>query len=291
MENKLLHTRWLIDLPIDQEDAATEWLFGQGASAIFRDAGHSGVVFVYFPPGLTPPDKGELESFKGTKVIVAENFADEDWLEKSREGFAAFEVGCRFFVRPEWSTEEPLNDRIPITVNPGMAFGTGGHETTRLCMNLMECLALEGHDNKLGGPVLDIGAGTGILALTAHLLGAEDVVALDIDPDCGPAMEELILINSLITRHDKPFFPVISTLEDPRLNRTFNLVIANILLETIVELMPLMIQRLSPKGYLIASGILVERQDEALISFASAGLAPIKVAVEGEWMAVLLLRS
>lgn len=287
MESDLLHTRWQIDLPIDQEDAVTEWLMEKGASAFFREADPPMIFFAYFPPGTPLPDMGELGAFNGVSAIRAETFADEDWLEKSREGFGAMDVGRRFFVRPVWSNEEPGAGRIPIIVNPGIAFGTGGHETTRLCMELMEGLALEEPDKKLHGPVLDIGSGTGILAFAAHILGAEDITALDIDPDCGPAMAELIQINSGAARHAEPFFPVISTLEDPRLDRKFNLVLANILLETIAELLPLIIQRLAPGGCLVASGILAERQDEALLAMASSGLSLKKVAIEGEWMAVL----
>jgi ribosomal protein L11 methyltransferase len=151
-------------------------------------------------------------------------------------------------------------------------------------MCLLEYLA---HEKKLNGPALDIGSGTGILAFTAHLLGAEDITALDIDPDCGPAMTEFIQLNSAQARHADPFLPFIGALDDVRLNREYNLLLANILLETIQELLPLMLQKLAPDGYLIASGILAERQDEALLSLAVSGLKPISVISEGEWIAIL----
>jgi ribosomal protein L11 methyltransferase len=231
-----------------------------------------------------PPDAKGLAVFKGVSLLGEEKFADEDWLAKSREGFGAFEVGRGFYVRPLWDDGPAPDGRVPIVVSPGMAFGTGGHETTRLCMCLLEELALE---KPLAGSVLDIGAGTGILAFAAHLLGIDDVTALDVDPDCGPAMDEFIQINSGAARHEKPFLPIIGTLDDTPLNKKYNLMLANILLETIQELLPQMLERLAPKGYLIASGILLDKQDEALLSLAINGLRPIKIASEGEWMAVL----
>jgi ribosomal protein L11 methyltransferase len=241
--------------------------------------------YAYFPPNTVPPDVKELEAFfGGVSLLGVENFADEDWLSKSREGFGAFEVGRGFYIRPLWDERPAPKGRIPIVVNPGLAFGTGGHETTRLCMCLLEELSIE---KTLIGPVLDIGSGTGILAFAAHLLGIDDVTALDIDPDCGPAMVEFMQMNSGTARHEKPFSPVIGTLEAPLLSRKYNLLLANILLETIQELLPQMLQRLAPNGYLIASGILADRQDEALLSLAINGLKPIKTAVEGEWVAIL----
>jgi ribosomal protein L11 methyltransferase len=271
-------------MPPDQEDAVTDWLLERGASATYRDADPSMSFYAYFPPNAAPPDVEELSVFDGVSVISAERFADEDWLARSREGFGAFDVGRVFFIRPLWNEEPAPPGRIPLVINPGLAFGTGGHETTRLCMGLLEDLALE---KKLNDPVLDIGSGTGILAFAAHLLGADDITAFDIDPDCGPAMTEFIQMNSAAARHATPFSPFIGTLENPRLNRKYNLLLANILLETIQELLPLMLQKLATNGYLIVSGILADRQDEALLNLAVSGLKPIKATQEGGWIAIL----
>jgi len=260
-----MHTRWLMELPLDQEEAVSDWLLAHGASAMYREASPPMRFYAYFPPNIQPPGPEGLANFKGVSVVNMEAFADEDWLAKSREGFGSFEVGRSLFVRPLWDETPAPAGRIPLVVNPGLAFGTGGHETTRLCMGLLEDLALE---RAIKDPVLDIGAGTGILAFTAHLLGADDVTAIDIDPDCELAMQEFIQLNSATARRPDPFLPLIGELEDSRLNRKFNLLLANILLETIQGLLPLMVQRLAPGGYLIASGILLERQDEALLSLA-----------------------
>ncbi|MDR1841472.1 MAG: 50S ribosomal protein L11 methyltransferase [Holophagales bacterium] len=279
-----MHTRWQMELPLDQEEAVSDWLLEHGASAVYRDADPPRRFYAYFPPNTAPPGPAGLAGFEGVSVINAERFADEDWLTKSRMGFGSFEVGHSLYVRPVWDETPVPAGRIPLVVNPGLAFGTGGHETTRLCMGLLEYLAQE---KTVKDPVLDIGAGTGILAFTAHLLGAKDVTALDVDPDCGPAMEEFMQLNSATAKQPVPFTPLIGTLKDSHLNRKYNLLLANILLETIQELLPLMLQRLAPGGCLIASGILTERQDEALLSLTLSDLKPIKLISEGEWIAVL----
>ena len=282
------HLRWLIEVPEAQEEALGEWLLAAGASATYREADPPRAFFAYFPPGLHPDPAG-LAAFPGAHLQAAQSFADEDWLAKSREGFGAFEVGERFFIRPEWENGPVPSSRISITVNPGLAFGTGGHETTRLCMVLLEHLARQ---DRLGGAILDIGAGTGILALAAHLLGAEDILAFDLDPDCGPAMAELIRQNSDVLRHVDPFNSFVGTLDDPRVQTRapFRGLLANILLETIQDLLPGMAALAGPGSWLVASGILAAREDEALISLAAGGFLPRRVDREGDWIAVLCER-
>jgi ribosomal protein L11 methyltransferase len=222
------------------------------------------------------------------RLVEAETFGDEDWLAKSREGFGAFEVGRRFHVRPLWDETPGPADRIDLVVNPGLAFGTGGHETTRLCMELLEELSLEG---KLKGPVLDIGAGTGILSLAAFLLGGRGLTAFDIDPDCGPAMDELIELNAHLLGGIRPYESFVGALDHPRVGGPYAGLLANILLETIQELLPRMAEVSASGGWLIASGILAERTDEALVSLVSHGFKPLKVLKEGEWIAILAERN
>lgn len=285
MKDTTLHLRWLLEVPEALEDPLDECLAAQGASAMYRDADPPGLYYAYFPPGANP-DRRSLEAFEGVRLVAEETFADEDWLAKSREGFGHFEVGRRFFVRPAWDATEAPPGRIPVVVNPGLAFGTGGHETTRLCMVLLEELSEAG---KLQGPVLDVGSGTGILALTAHLLGFKDIAAFDVDPDCGPAMEELISLNSAVLDGAKPFAGYIGRLDDPRVQtgRPYRGLIANILLETIAELLPGIHRIAAPGAWLVASGLLAEREDEALLTLAAGGFRPVRALREGQWIAVL----
>ncbi len=281
------HLRWKLEVPDLQEDALCAWLEGRGSAAFYREADSPKACYVYFSPGVLPPEPAGLGAFPGVCLIEAEAFGDEDWLAKSRDGFGAFEVGSRFHVRPLWDETPGPADRIDLVVNPGLAFGTGGHETTRLCMELIEGLSLEG---RLRGPVLDIGAGTGILSLAAFLLGGRELTAFDIDPDCGPAMVELIELNAHLLKGARPYENFVGTLDHPQVTGPYRGLLANILLETVQELLPRMAEVSAPGGWLIASGILAERTDEALVSLVSQGFKPEKVLKEGEWIAILAER-
>lgn len=281
------HLRWKLEVPDREEEALCAWLEERGSAAFYREADPPKACYVYFSPDVVPPESGGLGAFPGVRLIEAEAFGDEDWLAKSREGFGAFEVGERFLVRPLWDGLPDAGDRFDLVVNPGLAFGTGGHETTRLCMELLEQLASEG---RLKGPILDIGAGTGILSLAAFLLGGCRLLAFDIDPDCGPAMDELIQLNTHLLKGARPYESFVGTLDHPRAAGPYAGLLANILLETIQELLPRMAEIAAPGGWLIASGILAERTDEALVGLVAHGFKPEKVLREGEWIAVLAVR-
>jgi ribosomal protein L11 methyltransferase len=282
------HLRWKLEVPDQQEEALCGWLEESGSGAFYREADPPKACYAYFSPGTPPPEPAGLKAFPGVRLLAAEVFGDEDWLAKSREGFGAFEVGRSFHVRPLWDETPGPVGRMDLVVNPGLAFGTGGHETTRLCMELLEKLALEG---RLKGPLLDIGAGTGILSLAAFLLGGRDLTAFDIDPDCGPAMQELIELNTHLLGGARPYASFVGTLDHPKVVGPYAGLLANILLETIQDLLPRMAEVAASGGWLIASGILAERTDEALVSLASHGFKPEKVLEEGEWIAILAIRE
>jgi ribosomal protein L11 methyltransferase len=285
---KLTHLRWKLEVPDPEEEALCAWLEEAGSSAFYREADPPRVCYAYFPPEQTPPEAAGLAAFPGVRLLEAEAFGDEDWLAKSREGFGPFEVGSRFHVRPLWDETPGPADRMDLVVNPGLAFGTGGHETTRLCLELLEELAAA---DRLQGPILDIGAGTGILSLAAFLLGGQKLTAFDIDPDCGPAMEELIELNAHLLKGARPYASFVGTLDHALVQGPYAGLLANILLETIQELLPRMAEVTAPGGWLVASGILAERTDEALVSLTTHGFKPQKVLKEGEWIAILAARE
>jgi ribosomal protein L11 methyltransferase len=286
MANPDPHLRWLLEAPTAVEDALADWLMEVGATATYRAVEAPFTFFAYFPPGASPDPSG-LSRFGGVRLLKAETFADEDWLAKSREGFGRIEVGRTFLVKPLWDEDPIPPGRTPIIVNPGLAFGTGGHETTRLCMALLEDLSKE---DRLAGPILDIGSGTGILALAAHVLGGKGITAFDVDPDCGPAMLEFIEMNAGVLKDPKPFESFVGRLDDARVQGPYRGLLANILLETIQELLPRMAEIAAPGGWLVASGILAERQDEALVSLSVHGFKPLRVVQEGAWIAILCER-
>ncbi len=282
------HVRWILEVPQAVEDALTDWLMAQGATAMYRQADPPCAFLAYFQPGQDIPDPAALAQFEGVSLLRREDFDDEDWLAKSREGFGPLLVGRSFYIRPLWDEAPVPGGRRPVVVNPGLAFGTGGHETTRLCMGLLEELADTG---RMHGPILDIGSGTGILALSAWMLGGRDILAFDIDPDCGPAMDDFIELNALEVQGERPFEHFVGTLDDPRVQGPYHGLLANILLETIQELLPRMAEITASGGWLVASGILAERQDEALVSLVVHGFKPLKVVQEGAWIAIWAVRE
>jgi len=287
MNQTAMHLRWCLSVPDSMEDGLGDWLQEHGATAIHRDADPPRHMHAYFQPGSEGPDPAGLAAFPGAVLESTERFGDEDWIAKSREGFGSFPVGSRFFIRPLWDEDSLPFDRFAITVNPGLAFGTGGHETTRLCMEFLEQLA---RDGRLKGPILDIGAGTGILSLTAYLLGARGITAFDIDPDCEPAMAEFIQMNEGLGG-GAPFDYFVGDLEDEKIHPPYHGLLANILLLTIQDLLPRMAEITEPGGWLVASGILAECQDEALVSLAAYGFKPLKMRTEGAWVAILAERE
>jgi len=277
------HIRWILEVPAAVEDDLTDWLMEQGATALYRAADPPCPFLAYYPQGTLPPDPAGLDRFPGVRLLRSEPFDDEDWLAKSREGFGPILVGRTFYIRPLWDEAPVPQGRQEIVVNPGLAFGTGGHETTRLCLGLLEELATAG---RLATPILDIGAGTGILALAAWMLGARGITAFDIDPDCGPAMDDFIELNELAVQGACPFDHFVGTLDDPRVDGPYQGLLANILLDTIQALLPRMAEITAPGGWLVASGILAECEDEALVSLAVHGFKPLKVVQEGAWIAI-----
>jgi ribosomal protein L11 methyltransferase len=288
MPNQDEHVRWILEAPHAIEEELTDWLMEQGATAIYREADPPYACLAYFQPGSVQPDPSGLSRFQGVQLVRAEAFSDEDWLAKSREGFGPIKVGRSFYIRPLWDEAPVPESRRAVVVNPGIAFGTGGHETTRLCMGLLEQLAESG---RLRAPILDIGAGTGILALSAWMLGARGITAFDIDADCGPAMEDFIELNRASLGDARPFEHFVGTLDDARIQGPYQGLLANILLETIQELLPRMAEIAAPGAWLVTSGILAERQDEALVSLTIHGFRPVKVEQEGAWIAILAERE
>jgi len=282
MKNVILHKRWLLEVPIKLEDSLYSWLSSHGCTATYREPDPSCLLYAYFPPNIEPPAIEALKVFSEVCLLRCETFADSDWIVKSREGFDPINIGNTLRISPAWLTSATTTERTSITVNPGLAFGTGGHETTRLCMSMLEDMA---HQGMLLDPILDIGTGTGILAFTAWLLGAKNITAFDYDPDCITAINDFLKLNNSLTMGAKPFDYFIGTID--KIGGSYSTIVANIFLETIQDMLPRIFQLSAPKGSLLVSGILAENKDEALISLMINNFKPIKVTQNGNWIAIL----
>lgn len=215
------------------------------------------------------------------KVLTA-----EDWATAWRQTFGLQHVGRSFVIKPPWQTYTPRPGEHIIELEPGMAFGTGLHPSTRLCL-----MALEDHLSP-GENVLDLGTGSGILAIAAVRLGANSVLALDIDPVAvnearnniernGVSQQVRLYVGSLNPpANAKPGFFV------PRGQR-FDCVIVNIFAETIASLAAQLAGSLRPNGRIIASGIIEERLDIVRDAFAESDLAIWEERREQGWVALI----
>ena len=207
---------------------------------------------------------------------------DRNWNHSWRRFFSPQKVGQVFLVAPPWAKLPPLGRRHLIVIEPGMAFGTGTHATTRGCMEFIERIA-----RSLGiepFTALDVGTGSGILAIALAKLGASKVWALDNDPVALKVARENIACNGV----EKIVLCSASPLN--RL-RTFAVVVANLTAETITLLAEPLVKRVAPAGYLILSGVLTPKSEQLVRHFGSRGFRLIKLKKEKEWATMLLKRK
>jgi ribosomal protein L11 methyltransferase len=192
-------------------------------------------------------------------------------------------VGRRLVIRPTWRRHRRAPADVVLALDPGMAFGTGLHPTTRLCLAALESLADRGAVS--GARVLDVGCGSGILAIAAVRLGAASALGVDTDPIAVEATTANAARNR-IARRIRAGEGTLPTGEPP-----FDVVLANLIAGVLVPLAPLLAPELRPGGTLLASGIFVDREAEVRAAFEAAGLRVHERSAEGEWIALEAVRT
>ncbi len=198
---------------------------------------------------------------------------EEDWANAWKEYYHVLHLGQRIVIKPSWRDYAPQPGEVVLELDPGMAFGTGLHPTTRLCLEALERYI------RPGMRVLDVGTGSGILALAAARLGAASVLALDISSVAVEAAQANVRANGLEER----ITVRLGSLEESS-NARYDLVVANIIARVIADLAPALVGALAPGGMLIASGIIEERLSLAEDALRAAGLAEIEQARDGDWV-------
>lgn len=273
------------------ETAATTqlWAFNTTGVEISEDANNPDFITLraYFN---SAPDTQKLREriLRDLKLIALPEFAlreirsltvaDQDWLAEWKKGYEPIAIGQSLLICPSWRRDQARNtDRIVIEIDPGMAFGTGTHETTRGCLEMLE-------KNWKGGSLLDVGTGTGILAIAAiKLQPGSRVVGFDVDPEAvavamenaginGVADEIEIEVNKLSSYH----------------GQEFDIVLANLTADALIPLSPEFPQILKPQGALIVSGILREQTDDVRAALESQDLSVIEMKPDGEWVTIAL---
>jgi ribosomal protein L11 methyltransferase len=212
----------------------------------------------------------------GASADITIRYVDEeDWANAWKAFFKPMRIGKRLIVAPPW--ELPLSpnpssqpDDVTIIIDPGMAFGTGSHPTTRLCLAAIEEFLIPGMR------VADIGAGSGILAIAAAKLGAARVHACDIDSLAVRIAGENALVNGVALE-----------MSEALPSGRFDLIVANILADVIIGMADDLVARLAPDGVLIVSGIIETRGADVVAALATRGLTCAEVRYEGEWIALV----
>lgn len=199
---------------------------------------------------------------------------DDDWEYAWKQFFHATRVGRRFVVCPSWEQPEPAPDDLMIVLDPGQAFGTGDHPTTRLCLQLMERLPVAGRR------VLDLGCGTGILSIAASRMGAADVTAVDIDPIAVEVAKENAANNGV-------HFSVSVSDGLGALDGKWDTVLSNIISATLIRLAHEVRAVVAAGGYWLVSGIIADNWPEVLGAAERAGFHLVESQVESDWVAAV----
>jgi ribosomal protein L11 methyltransferase len=202
--------------------------------------------------------------------------AEADWAHAWKAHYGTFRVGRRIVIRPSWLDDAVGPDDIVVALDPGGAFGTGLHPTTRRCLMLLEDVI------RPGDHALDVGTGSGILAIAAVGCGAASVDAVDVDPIAASTARANVVANGLAHRIDI----TLGSVDDVEPPRVYDVVIANIIARVIIDLAPGLVQRLGPHGTLVTAGIIADRADDVADCLADLGLE-LDRHVDGDWITLL----
>ena len=229
--------------------------------------------------GLFNEKVQELVSYginKGSGITKCRDVMDEDWATSWKEFFHPIKVGERIVIKPSWEEYVPLDGDLVIELDPGMAFGTGTHHTTAMCCRVLEEVV---HP---GCVVFDVGTGSGILAVAAAKLGASSVQAVDFDTVAVRVAKENVAINNvqnLVQVSQSDLFKEVTGQAD--------VIVANIIADIVIKLLPDVPARLNENGIFVASGIITERLLDVTTAMLAQDLVIDKVIEEGGWVAIV----
>ncbi len=230
--------------------------------------------FENFCKNLDTATVGEKKPF-GNLRLEEKYVDDEDWKDKWKEFFKPAKITDRIVIKPTWEEYEKVDDELVIEIDPGMAFGTGTHETTALCIQLIEKY---GKGRKT---LLDVGCGSGILSIAAGLLGVEDVLGVDIDPEAVDVACENVELNRLSKIVKIQYGDLTKGIEYKG-----DIVAANLMAELVMLLSKDVSKHISEDGVFISSGILVEKKELVSAEIIRNGFEIIEILEKGDWCAI-----
>ncbi len=218
----------------------------------------------------------------GTLSIVVNRVRDEDWMNSWKAYYRPLSIGNRLYVCPRWIDEPTPARRVKLALDPGVAFGTGSHHTTRMCLELLEgCLSG-------GETVLDLGCGSGILSIAAILLGAKSAVAVDIDPVAEHVARENAAQNGISEKACRVEIGDVVTNEalQARIAGKYDVVVANIVASVIISLAPFALTCLKSGAPFVVSGVIEERENEVVSALTNCGLVLRETRRSESWVAM-----
>ncbi len=212
----------------------------------------------------------------GPLSVTVVDVREEDWAENWKKYYKPFRVGNRMVVKPVWETYGAAPHDLIIEIDPGMAFGNGTHETTSMCLALLENVV------RPGDFVMDVGSGSGILAIAAAKLGADGVFAVDLDPVAVRVAKENIERNGLSDRITAQVGDLLKGVDAKA-----DVVVANIIADAIILLSDAVHKHMKPGGTFISSGIIRDREEDVTGAIAAAGFSIERIERGGEWVAIV----
>ncbi|WP_333887062.1 50S ribosomal protein L11 methyltransferase [Clostridium sp.] len=212
---------------------------------------------------------------KGKGLVVASKVNEEDWENGWKKYYKPYRAGEKIVIKPIWEEYENKAQDIVVEIDPGMAFGTGTHETTRMCIKALEKY-VKPHSN-----VLDIGTGSGILAITASKLGAKKVTAVDLDPVAVESALKNISYNNI--KNIEVFQG--NLMED--VHGKADIIVINIIADVILSLTEEVKKFLALQGVFICSGIIIDRKEEVAENLRNNGFFIKEINKDGEWVCIV----
>ena len=217
-----------------------------------------------------------------TYEVEIKHVDEEDYANSWKQYYKPIKIGNRVVIVPEWEPYEKADGEITVALNPGMAFGTGTHETTSMCIEALQDIVFEGDE------VLDIGCGSGILSVTALLCGANRADATDIDRNAVNVAYENAELNGVKDRLHATEDNILSA-ESPirTAGKKYNVVIANIVADVIIEICGFVMTLIKPYGCFVASGIISERLDDVVKAMNDNGLCVAAIHEKRGWNCII----
>lgn len=244
------------------------------------------IVHIYIPPHENPSEAVAFltERYTAEKIPHDIDIAvcrNQDWENNWKDYFKSIPVGKKLMIHPVWDDDFDPGDRAVLDIEPGLAFGSGGHDTTRLCLEMMEDYVTRDTE------FLDVGCGSGILSVSALLLGAKKAVAVDIDPLAVKKARE----NAELNGFDETRYTAIEGDLADKVTGKYNVVAANIVADVIILFCSQVKEFMSDDAVFITSGIIDTRESDVLEAFKKYGFSIVERRERGGWLCFALKKS